>query len=159
MSLPKPKLKLTNPWAAEAPPKSVGVTQEAPPEPRTVFEDNADGTPPPVAHVQLGTYGGVTVVGAHSATEAMVHVLDFLVEHLRQVDATLVEYAVLLTRLPELPAQGFYVRRGYDGWTLAVPDAQSRDQALLQIVQALIEISRGPLKKELSAAGITPYRN
>jgi len=151
------KPKFTNPWASEEAPKSVGIEAEAPREP-TVFEVGDAVGDVPTADVRLGTYGGVGVRNASTPTEALLAVLSFLVTHYAVVDPVLTEYAVLLAKFDAVPAQGFYIRRSSDGWTLSVPDAKDRDQALLQIVQALLVISRGPLRRPLADAGIRPYR-
>lgn len=152
------KPKFRNPWADEVVPQSDGVTVEQPREMTTVFDEGDHVGAEAVADIKLPGYGGLTVHKAGSPTEAMLKVLDFCVKNRAAVDQTLTDYAILLAQFSDVPAQGFYVRRGWDGWTISVPEANNRDQAFLQIIQALLEISRGPLRAQLSAARITPYR-
>jgi hypothetical protein len=88
----------------------------------------------------------------------MLHVLDVLVKHYPQVDETLISYDVLLAQFPERPVKGFCVRRASDGWTLAVPAAETRQQAMLQIVQALLALQRTAFRRVMDVEGITPFR-
>lgn len=144
-----------NPFADAPPPSSADVLEAAPPQ-RTAM-DEIEGGPPPVTLTVPG-YGGITVLGGGTPTEAMLEVLDFLVRHRAAADETLVSYAVLLAQLPQQPTTGFCIRRSTDGWTLAVPAATTRLDAFLQITQALLELARGPLTARMRQAGITPYR-
>jgi hypothetical protein len=103
-------------------------------------------------------YGGLTVRGGEDPTFAMLHVLDVLVKHYPQVDETLISYDMLLAQFPERPVKGFCVRRASDGWTLAVPAAETRQQAMLQIVQALLALQRTAFRRVMDVEGITPFR-
>ena len=131
-----------------------GVTA---PKPRTAIDELAEGPPQTVA-VAVQGYGGVSVYNARTPTEAMLRILDLLVRHRWAVDDTLVEYAVLLVQLPQQPPGGFALRREPDGWTLSVPAATTRDEAMLQVVQALLALARSPFGATLRAEGISPYR-
>lgn len=103
-------------------------------------------------------YGGIRVRGAASGTEAMLQILDCLVNHRSPLLMdTLAVYDVALVQSPERPKVGFYCQR-HDGWVLAIPSAQHRETAIFQLVQALLELARGPFSKPLRDAGITPYR-
>jgi hypothetical protein len=105
------------------------------------------------------SYGGVTVNGANTATEAALKLLDFAVAHRRTLDALLTQYGILVEVLDEFPLGGFCIRRTTDGWALLVPEATVREHALLQIVQAFLAIARTPLAQTLRDAGIHPYRD
>lgn len=145
-----------NPFGAPPEPKESTVVDMARERPTTVDRDAGERVTP--ITIALPGYGGIRVLSGETPTEAMLQVLDFLVKHHPQVDAYLVDYAVLLARFPETPARGFCFRRASDQWTLCVPAATTREHALLQIIQALLEIARGPLRKQMHDAGITPYR-
>lgn len=145
-----------NPFAVEQQPTKADVL-EGTRRKKTVLDELEHGPPKTTTIISPG-YGGITVYNADTPTEALLRVLDLLVQHQRVVDATLVEYAVLLAKLPTQPVQGFALRRAEDGWTLAVPSATKREEALLQITQALLELARGPFGATLRAERITPYR-
>ncbi len=144
-----------NPFAVEQPKKADVL--EGTRRQKTAVDELEHG-PPKTTTIFVPGYGGITVYDADTPTEGLLRVLDVLVQHQALVDETLTAYAVLLAQLPTQPVQGFALRRAEDGWTLAVPAATKREEALLQIVQALLELARGPLGKILRAERITPYR-
>lgn len=150
--------KFINPWAVDPPTKAEGDVVDAPRPPPAYDDPSSLPGRPPVADVRVPGYGGLRVVEATTATEAVLKVMDFFFKHRATVDPVLVEYGVLFAQLSAVPAQGFYVQRGWDKWTLSVPEAQTRDQAILQIIQALLELERGPLRAAMHQEGVQPYR-
>lgn len=144
-----------NPFAVEQPKKADVL--EGTRRQKTAVDELEHGPPKTVTIVVPG-YGGISVYNADTPTEALLRVLDLFVLHQKMVDATLVDYAVLLAKLPTQPVTGFALRRAEDGWTLAVPAATKREEALLQITQALLELARGPFGGILRAERIVPYR-
>jgi hypothetical protein len=113
----------------------------------------------PEITIVVPNYGGITVRFVDTPTEGMLKVLDLLVRYRDTADGVLVNYGVLLAQLKEPPVEGFCLRRGDDGWSIAVPEAQDRSQALLQILQALLVLSRGPLANVFAKEHIQPYRD
>lgn len=154
------KLKF-NPLAAEESKKVSRDYLEAAKKKSSALDELTDTgrlVTPEVTIVVPG-YGGITLRHTATPTEGMLKVLDVLVEHRDTADDVLVNYGVLLAQLKDPPAEGFCIRRTDDGWALAVPEATERSQALLQILQALLVLSRGPLAKQFAAAHIQPYRD
>ena len=145
-----------NPFSDDVPVKNAQAFEGALEEKTAV--DELDEGPEKATTIPIPAYGGVVVTGADSGTEAILKILNFLVDHRATLDACLTHYDVILMQLDEFPKDGFCVRRTTDGWTLCVPFATDRTQALLQIVQVLLEVAKGPLSTALRAAQITPYR-
>jgi hypothetical protein len=112
----------------------------------------------PKVDLRVPAYGGFTVAHAQTPTEGLLKVLDALVTNLKDVDPVLVEYEVLVSQLRRPPQGGFYVYRKADGWALTVPSAETRDQALFQLTQALLALFRGKQRRVLLNAHINPYR-
>jgi hypothetical protein len=145
-----------NPFAVEQQPTKADVLEGS--QRKKTMLDELEHGPPKTTTIICPGYGGITVYNADTPTEALLRVLDQLVKHQRMVDDTLIAYDVLLAKLASQPVQGFCIRRAEDGWTLAVPSATKREEALLQITQALLELARGPFGATLRAERITPYR-
>lgn len=145
-----------NPFAVETPAAKADVLEGA--RRKKTAIDELEHGPPKTVTVAVPGYGGIKVYNADTPTEALLRVVDVLVQHQAIVDETLVEYAVLLAKLPTQPVAGFCIRRSEDGWTLAVPAATKREEALLQITQALLALARGPFGATLRAERITPFR-
>lgn len=122
-------------------------------------DEDADGNPVrhPEYTLRVAGYGGVTVRRANDATTAFLGILELCEENLRAWDAALTQYGVLVAKLDAQPAVAFYVRRSRDGMTLAVPDAQNRGQALMQVVQALLTL-QVKHRAIFEAAGVQAFR-
>lgn len=122
--------------------------------------EDADGNPiTPVTYtLRVPGYGGVTVRHASDPTSALLGILELCEQHDRKWEPTLTRFGVLVAPLDAQPTVAFYVRRSRDGMTLAVPDARSRSAALLQIVQALLEL-QAKHRAIFEAAGVQPFRN
>ena len=157
------KKRFHNPWAEEAPPavNNLGMDVPAPTmkEHTRVFEEaEAEGKPLPRATFEVPPYGGVSVLGAGNPTEAILKLIDLFVVQRYAAEPVLTEYGIALLQLRVAPQAGFYVRRGQDGWTLAVPAAETREQALVQIIQACLDLGRNALRGQFALHHITPYR-
>lgn len=130
------------------------------PAPLEQEDEDADGNPltPPEYTLRVKGYGGVTVRRADTPTTAFLGILAMCEKHLPAWDPVLTRFGVLVAPLREAPKIAHYVRRTGDGMTLAVPDAMSREDALLHIVQALIELqvkNRGVFEQH----GVQAFRN
>ncbi len=138
-----------NPWARDE-----DASQPAPPPPANEppapsyaeLAASADG-PVPEVTLLVPQYGSLTVKGASDRTEAMLRVLNYLTKRPSAFEDILATYGVLLAKIPKMPEGGFFIRKS-DHWTLGVPEAMTREQALFQIHQALAALPQAPLKAE-----------
>ena len=112
----------------------------------------------PQIDMKVPGYGGFIVRKVDTPTAALLNVLNVLAANLAVLEPLALEYEVLVVKLGHPPRNGFYVHRSRDGWTLAVPSATNKEQALLQITQALLAIARSRHAELLSRAHIVPYR-
>lgn len=152
----KAKIKY-NILAGEKPRENANAVQGA--NKQLTALDELDEGPAGSTTLVCKSYGGITVDGVRTATEAALKLLDFAVLHRRTLDELLTHYGLLVEVLDEFPLGGFCIRRTTDGWSLMVPEATAREHALLQIVQAFLAIGRTPLAQTLREAGIHPYRD
>lgn len=143
--------------AAEAPAERRDIAGRA--APLVQDDEDADGNPIRyAAHtLRVPGYGGLTVKPASDATSAFLGVLALCEKH-PEWDPVLTRYGVLVAKLEALPKVAFYVQRSRDGMTLALPDARSRQEALLQLVQALLEL-QVKHRAEFEQAGVQVFRN
>jgi mannitol/fructose-specific phosphotransferase system IIA component (Ntr-type) len=65
----------------------------------------------------------------------------------------------LLTQVPVVTLETpFYLQRA-DGWLLAVPEAGSRDEGILQLIQAFVKLDQDPkLQTKLRRYYIRPFK-
>ena len=140
----------------------------APPEPKPTAVPqaseeelaNADISNPAFATITLPGYGGITLYGSDDPQVLVQRLLEFCVLHRKQIDSILTQYGILVVHLAlSRPPTPFFIQRG-DGWTLTVPGATTRNEGLLQLIQALLDISQRPsLKPLLDKYGIQPFKN
>ncbi len=127
-----------------------------------VYDEDEDADGNPIQHpeytLRVAGYGGVTVKKAHDPTSALLSILAVCETNMRVWEATLTRFGVLVAQLDSQPAVSHFVRRTRDGMTLAVPDARTRRDAILQIIQALLELQVRH-RAVLEAAGIHAFRN
>jgi hypothetical protein len=111
------------------------------------------------ASIELKNYGGVVVSGTSSTTQAAAQILKFCVDHSALIERIFLDFGVVVTRLePGTLDAPFYIQR-VDGWTLAVPQAETRDQGCLQLIQALLKLkSSAALSDKLAQYQIKPYK-
>jgi len=163
---------LKDPWRSapvEPPPPRANLKEQPPlPEnlPAAVRTISTDDSPiledlQDAVHstIELKGYGGITVDGVEQMNHAAAQVLQFCVDHYEKIDDIFVKYGVLLAQLPinELTTK-FYIQRA-DGWLMAVPEAKSRDEGCLQLIQAMLEAYRNPkLRESMRKYRIRPYR-
>lgn len=109
--------------------------------------------------IELKNYGGIVVEGTASTTQAAAQVLKFCVDNHKEIDRIFLDFGVVVTKLePGYLQAPFYIQRS-DGWTLAIPQATSRDQGCLQLIQALLRLkSNASLSRKLTEYRIKPYR-
>jgi hypothetical protein len=148
----------SNPRAASKLPRK--VVEEAPLVDATHEDDiDVDSKGRKYATIELKNYGGVVVAGTDSTTQAAGQVLKFCVDHHTQVERIFLDFGVVVTRLdPGTLNAPFYIQRA-DGWTLAIPEAETRDQGCLQLIQALLKLkSSAMLSDKLAQYRIKPYK-
>lgn len=110
------------------------------------------------ASVLLKGYGGVALLGTDSPKKVAVQIINCCAEYEPQMGDTLAKYGIVVAQLEEAPDMTMYIRRR-DGWTLCIPDARTREEGLLQLIQALLEIDSDPnLKPYLRKFGLTPFK-
>lgn len=109
--------------------------------------------------VKYPNYGGITVKGVSRREMIGGAILQFCIDNQKDIDNTLVEYGLLLVRLkPGKMSVPFFITRS-DGWTLTVPDAETRKQGLFQLIQCLLALDEHPkMKAAMRKFGITPHR-
>lgn len=129
------------------------------PAPLDQDDEDADGNPlrPPEHTLRVAGYGGVTVRRADNPTSAFLGILA-MCEKFPAWEPVLTRFGVLVARLEKPPAIAHYVRRTTDGMTLAVPDARDRNEALLLIVQALLEL-QVKNRATFEQHGVQAFRN
>lgn len=152
---------LSDPWRrSSTPAKSVHLPEPEPEpdlDPSPVNDDIQDDAQH--STIELKGYGGITVDGVSKLGHAAAQVLQFCVDNHTKIDSTLLKYGVLVAKVPVTPLKlQFYVQR-QDGWLLAVPEAQTRDEGCLQLIQAMMEIYRDSfLRQVLTKYRIRPYK-
>lgn len=112
-----------------------------------------------IQRVEYPNYGGIAVKGAEQSSSIAAAVLQFCINKRDVIDDLLTEHGLLLAKLsPGTLDIPFYITRT-DGWTLTVPEATTRMQGLLCLIQCLLSADTVPsLRKELKNLGIRPYR-
>jgi len=160
---------LNDPWRSTSPEPtpsqkhSETLPENLPLHVRTISTDDSpihdDIQSPLTATIELKGYGGITVAGVEQLPHAAAQVLKFCVDHAKNIDDIFMQYGVLLTQMPitELTTK-FYIQRA-DGWLLAVPEAKTRDEGCLQLIQAMAEAYRVPnLREQMTKYRIRPYK-
>jgi hypothetical protein len=109
--------------------------------------------------LQLPGYGGISLDGTNNPESIGPHILDFCVRHLSKLDPILVDHGILVTNEVIDPKTiSFYIKRP-DGWALAVPNAETRQAGVLQLIQAFLKMIQDPqLAVLLKDYGLQPYR-
>lgn len=109
--------------------------------------------------VTYPNYGGITVTGTDRPEAIASAVLQFCVSHRAEIDDTLTHYGLLVAKLqPQKLELPFYITRA-DGWTLTIPDAETRQQGLLALIQCLLTLDEIPKhRKAMRALGLQPFR-
>lgn len=160
----KPKKGIfKDPWRTSA--NEVTIPQDPAhykPSPLDVEPVDSDNDKNGVQHVSvaLPNYGGITVGGTNNSQELGRRLLEFCVVNQKIVEPYLLQYGIVVVKLGigiKLNTL-FYIQRS-DGWTLAVPEVSSREQGLLQLIQAFLELANNPSTQALLAkANIRPYK-
>lgn len=130
--------------------ESVPPPVEEPPSTIPIPEDNGQDETIKKVQIQLANYGGLTITGTDSSAEAAKLILEFCIKYLKNIENTLLQYGIIVVKLSaSQPLNAvFYIRRS-DGWVLAVPEARTRDQGLLQLIQAFLALQVNPGTKQL----------
>ena len=155
-----------DPWrvqdtsVTEAPVNKPKPAVTPPPVEYTKGEDN--GSTLPIIGVVLGVpqYGGINVRGTDNTQEAAKRILEFCIKYIKNIEATLLQYGILVVRLkPNEPIEATFAIRRSDGWLLAIPDVTTREQGLLQLVQAFLALQTiAVVKPLLETYDIYPYK-
>jgi hypothetical protein len=136
------------------------------PKPKRVPTPSTDNSPinddlrdTQYATIALKGYGGITIEGVTELKHAAAQLLKFCVDQEKLVDDILVQFGVLLAQMPvgNLKTK-FFIQRA-DGWLIAVPEAKTRDEGCLQLIQAMVKIDQSPpLHLLLRKYHIRPYK-
>jgi len=117
-------------------------------------------SPRAIATIELKGYGGITVEDVSDTPMAAARLLEFCVDHRKDLESTLTEYGIILAKLDlkQIRNIHFYIQRA-DGWVLAIPGAATRELGRFHFVQAFIRMQSNPvLKKKLEEYRIRPYK-
>lgn len=152
----------TDPWRTATAAAVVPVLEQrkAKAVASAVEEFEEDISDPKHATLELKGYGGITVDGVSAPLNAAAQILKFCVENKSKIEQTLLQYGIILVKMSQLAklTTKFYIQRD-DGWTLAIPDASTRDNGCLQLIQALLEINSDPaMKGSMQHYRIRPYK-
>lgn len=112
------------------------------------------------ATIELKGYGGITVEGTNEIPVAAVRLLEFCVDHKKEIESIFTDYGVVIAKMEvrKMPAIKFYIQRS-DGWLIAIPGAPTRDAGCFQLIQALMRVQANALlKKKLESYKIRPYK-
>jgi hypothetical protein len=151
---PRPGI-FTDPWRT-SPSASVPPPKEEVSEPKelsvtpAISEDNAQNEGIKRVQILLVNYGGITVTGTDSSPEAAKIILEFCINHLKNIENILLQYGIVVVKLKPTQETNaiFYIRRS-DGWILAIPEARTRNQGLLQLIQAFLALQANTHTKSL----------
>ena len=155
-----------DPWRTNAP--------VAPPKPKAKPEPSAPEISTPVAGeepiefedvkadlratIMLKGYGGISLAGTDETKKVAVHIINCCVKYERYFEPLLTKYGIVVAKLEGTVNLPMYIKRK-DGWTLCIPDARTRDDGLLQLIQALLAIdSNSDLKPYLREFGLSPFK-
>lgn len=109
--------------------------------------------------LELKNYGGLSAIGAKTSTDVVLKLLDFCVMHLNRVEDVLADYGIVLAQLDHEPRKLLFYLQREDGWTLAIPDAPSRDYASVQLIQAVLTLQNdASIQKLLQQHNLSAYR-
>jgi len=155
-----------DPWRVQDPSVAAASVNKprpavaTPPKEYAKGEDN--GRTPAVTGVVLDVpqYGGISVRGTDNTQEAAKRILEFCIKYIKNIEATLLQYGILVVRLkPNEPIEATLAIRRSDGWLLAIPDVTTREQGLLQLVQAFLALQAiAAVKPLLETYDIYPYK-
>lgn len=153
---------LKDPWRTVEPepvaPKPADTLPQTAPSTRRQGDD--DEGPRATATIDLKGYGGITVEDVDGVPMAAVRLLEFCVDHRKDIDEILTEYGIVLAKMDLKQVNGihFYIQRA-DGWVLAIPGVATRELGRFQFIQAFVRIQSNPvLKKKLEQYKIRPYK-
>lgn len=143
---------MLDPW--RAPPRATPSNTEP------SLPEVPDFGPEKKTSIQVKNYGGISIDQAVNPRILSDALLQFLVDHEKVVDPILTEFGIVLLKVEEiLPTAKLYIHR-VDGWTLAIPEAASREEGLFRLLQAFRKIAaHSELRKALSINGISVYKN
>jgi len=156
MPIPKKPGVLNDPWRKAPVVEKPKVVRKAQPVP----EDRDVLTIDQPYMLALQNYGGLCLLGGKTGTDVLLKLLDFCVDHLKRVDDVLANYGVVVAQLDHEPRKLLFYLQREDGWTLAVPEAVSRDNASVQLIQAVLTLQNdSTLKTLLTKYKLSAYRS
>lgn len=144
----------------QAPGASPGAVPGAVPVASTRRNGDTNESPRSIATIELKGYGGITVEDVTDTPMAAARLLEFCVDHRKDIESTLTEYGIVLAKLDlkQISNINFYIQRT-DGWVLAIPGAATREVGRFHFIQAFIRMQSNPgLKKKLEEYRIRPYK-
>jgi len=155
-----------DPWrvqdtsVTEAPVNKPKPAVAPPPAEYTKSEDNGSNLPITGVVLDVPQYGGISVRGTDNPQEAAKRILEFCIKYVKNIEATLLQYGILVVRLDlNKPFETPFAIRRSDGWVLAIPEVTTREQGLLQLVQAFLALqTTAGIKPLLETYDIYPYK-
>lgn len=148
-----------DPWRSAAP-APVEKPKAAPaPTATTADPDSDDFSTAKRSAIVLKDYGGISVKGSYDRKQVAIQLIGFCVEHLTKIEDILTQYGILVTQLEPGKLDTPIFIQQEDGWTLTVPFAKDKPQAILQLIQALLEMdSRPALRTLLREYKLQPFK-
>jgi hypothetical protein len=123
-------------------------------------DDNGQTEAIKKVHLSLPNYGGLTITGTDSSQQAAKIILEFCIKYLQNIEPVLLQYGIVVVKLNANTETNalFFIQRS-DGWILAIPEAKTRDQGLLQLIQAFLALQANPVtNKLLQVYHIQPHK-
>ena len=111
------------------------------------------------ATIELKGYGGITIEDTTDPAQAAMRLLRFCTQEKDAIEPIFTNYGVIVANVKKPPARLTFYVHASDGSLLACPLAKTRDEGLLQLIQALMHLSTIPrLRDKLQKAKINPYK-
>ncbi len=151
---------MSDPWRNQKsapPPPKPQVTPPAPSEVDPIEEDLQDAK---YATIELKGYGGITAEGTNNTQIAASRLLNFCVENRDAIEPIFTQYGVIVAhmQLQRFDHIKFYIQRR-DGWIVAIPDARTRDDGALQLIQAMLQVQAEPkLREKMRAVKLRAFK-
>jgi len=100
------------------------------------------------ATVDIPNYGGIGAKDTQDTGQIPIRLLELAVNELKKIEDTFLNYGLIVIQLDSDASKDnpFYIQRE-DGWTLIAPDVKTREEGMIQLIQALNSLDRELLNK------------